>query len=260
MSFATQKLDLRAISSPNRRNLSNNLYKEIFSKIWTGFSHDQFFEYFFEKNYETNLLYLFKKQNKIAGYLIYRVEELAIGNRRYYIPRISANVLPQFMGHRLVTMPVFLASMRMFFKALITRRKILFFFTANSPASYCAFHNRTREIFPNPNKPTPPDLLNIIPSICEAFNMPLKPGSNFICSFPGVGLKSPIKRTLASTRGPIADFYKEVCPEYEKGDALITLMPVSVLSGFLEIGFQCKNIMKNILPGDLGSPKTKKPR
>lgn len=241
-----EKIDLNKLSDSDKSMLSDRLFSQIFDRIWSGFSRDQFHKYFFEGQFPLNRIYLFKSEQKIVGYLIVKFVHIDIRRRKYSIFRVSANVLPKYTGNQLVTWPVFLESCKCFLTWALTPRRLFIFLTSNSPASYCAMYKRTRKIYPSPDQKTPGKILELLPSLSEKFNLNIETHSPFVCRFSGVGLSNPyIVKQQENNLSEGSLFYKKLCPDYSEGQALITLLPLDIVSGLLETMNQIQSALKN---------------
>ncbi|SMF56441.1 hypothetical protein [Pseudobacteriovorax antillogorgiicola] len=261
--FERQRIDLHRMPIEDRSKLSDRLYNDVFSKMWQGFSAEQFQNYFFSGDFANNILYLFRHQGKLVGYVLFRVIHVEIDAGKFGIVRISANVLHDYMGNKLTTIPLFTECARYFFKTLFSRRQMMVFFTANSPASYCAFHNRTRLIFPTPYRPTPVEYSELIRKFSERFHLSPVPQRPLVVRFEGVSTTPILSRTLGHTKGEVASFYRHLCPNYANGEALITIMPITWWGGLLEILNQLRQLASRqasavLLAMGLGSHRQQK--
>ena len=239
-----QKIDLNRLSEIEKRQLSRQLFQTIFSQIWKGFDDEQFYRYFFAGTPPLSKLYLFTKDHELIAYLIVKFVHIDIQKRKFSVFRISANVLPQYIGNKLVTWPVFVESFKCFIRGTFSSRKPLIFFTSNSPASYCATYKRTRKIYPNPDSPCPEKILKLLPLLAEQFNLDVDKNSPYVCTFKGIELISPyIAQLQDEDDSKAARFYKQLCPEYSTGQALITLLPLDFVSGVLESMHQVRQAL-----------------
>lgn len=232
--FKYNYVKLNQIDDNAIRDISDKLYHGIFSKIWTGLSQQNFLEFFFQGDFSQNDLCIITKAEKIIGYTHLRTVEMRIDQKKYKVVRVTANLLPQFMGHHLVTIPIFKSGLIAFIKATLCNKRFLFFFTTNTPSSYCAFHNRTLYTYPSPNRKTPKQFYKIIPKLKDYFHLQ-KGRSLFSCKFEGVNLTREATQSLKVKENRITKYYTQMCPDYESGEALITILPLNLVTGTLEI-------------------------
>lgn len=242
--FHSQKVFLRRCTKEQRWNLASKLYHEIFSQMWAGVSLEAFYSYFFEGDFPQQVIYLYYNKQKLVGYLMFRVIHTKVQSIRFGIPRISANILPEYMGYKLTTIPVFKECVLYFVRSFLNRRKMVLFFTANTPTSYVAMHNRTRLIYPSPYRHTPPIMRKLISQIGEILHLEMTSQDPHTCLYTNVRVKTDLKQRIDESEGDVAAFYRRHCPNFAEGGALLTIMPVSLLSGFAEIANQLKNLSK----------------
>ncbi|MFW7380896.1 MAG: hypothetical protein ACOH5I_18920 [Oligoflexus sp.] len=235
----TDAINLKKITPLARENIAKACYDEVFVKIWEGVNYTDFYHMFFSTA-DSEKIFLFKTTDqKLAGYLIYRVMEIAIEERAFAVGRLSTNVLPHYFGQNLIHRIVFLESSKFFLKNLFTKRTFVLFFTANSPASYCIFKRRSRKVFPCPVLGVPEPFRQLMLDACQRFHIPLDDKVNFVTSYT-VRLKQEVvvKMDLSQKNDDIYRFYMKHCPRYHEGQAMVTMKPIYAMDGFIDMAQQ----------------------
>lgn len=232
----TECINLKRLPLETRHKLAAECYHDIFNRIWDGVNYDLFFDLFFSKS-DVEKLFLFRTNDRqLAGYFSFRVMNIELAKKSYAAIRLSTNILPKYQGQNLLHRLVFVESAKYFFKTLVTRQAFMIFFTSNSPASYCAFKRRARKTYPCPHLATPEEIERVMLLACERFKVPLTNQSEFVSSY-SVRLRPEISqrmRTVAQ-EDEYYRFYLKRCPRYDEGQALVTMKPVTVAGGFIDI-------------------------
>lgn len=236
MDLLIQTINLKSISEPTRHDLARQAYDDVFAKLWHDVSFNEFYKLFFTPA-KHEKLFLFKTADqRLAGYLIFRIVEFQNAKCKYGIVRLSTNVLPAYFGQNIVHRLVFKESLKYFARIVLTGRKLAILFTANSPSSYCILKRRALKVYPGPEQPTPPAIRQMITAACRHLGIQLTDPHRLLTHYPA-RLNSAANQRLQSQaqEDDAYRFYMATCPNYDKGQALVTLMLVNVWEGVHEV-------------------------
>ena len=216
MNISTITYDNNRIGSAERKELSNRLFG-IFSRMWGGYSFEQFENYFFATDYETDKTIEYYHDNELIGYVLVRLLHIEVDGKPSAVMRVSANVLPDYMGLNLTTTAITKEGAKFFFKSVFSRRNFYIFVTANSPASYCAVINRTLIAYPSPYTHTPPHISKISHELATKLNFGPDPKHPFKCKFAGVNINDRIRYKLSLRSSRVSRYFTSHCPNYDQG-------------------------------------------
>ncbi len=237
MKITTVKCNIKKLPDKKKDELVRGLY-QVFTESWEGYSENDFRGYFFSDSYSEDHAYLYYHDKTLIGYVLIRLLPIDVDNAPSAVMRISANVLPDYIGFNLTAPALFKEGGRLFLKSVFQKRKFYVFFTANSPASYCAVINRTLIAYPSPYMRTPPHVARVSRELGQKLKFCPDLQDPFKCHFSGVRVSQVMQKKFDSQTNSVSRFFDEYCPQYRTGDALIVIMPLTLLLGFAELANQ----------------------
>ena len=220
-----------------KKRIQQRAYR-IFSQIWIGYSLKQFESYFFPDEDENLHVTLFFDHHQCIGYCIQNLTPTTVGRSQINLMRVSANVLPEYIGWSLTAQEVFSVGLHFFFQSLWEKRKLILFMTANSPLSYAALVHRTLVAYPTPRKQTPQFYHQLMLEISRQHGLKLSNEYPLICRFSGIRLARDSLDLMESKNSYPIRFFKTFCPDYHKGEALVVAVPLTIGRGLIEISHQ----------------------
>ena len=236
-SFRYETLDLNRLSSAKCHAIARQVYDTVFSKLWLEIDFPTFYQLFFNtRAFQQRIHLIYNEKRKLIGYLIFRVLDLRCSKTSYRVVRLATNILPEYAGNNLVHRMVFRDSLQAFLRSILRGARFMMLFTANTPKTYCLLARRVRSIYPSPHLGIKPRLHQAILSACRQLSIPVTDSTRLTSHHP-TSLSKDLKNQLSSTvrEDDFYRFYLERCPDFDRGQSLITVLELSAWQGMLEI-------------------------
>jgi hypothetical protein len=217
-----------------RQKLSETLYN-VHKHIFKGLNEEEFDHYVVNSpaNFTKIYMYYNKSKKEIAGYFAVHYFEKFINNKQLVIFRAEAGILPEYR-HKNADISFWLKE-SIKFKILHPNKEAYFLVSPINPGVYANLATHIYKIYPRYNSIIPSEVDKLMMLLADEFSLKM------------VEKKNPLIRkvgwiTLATdeedafwqrSKNPHLQFYINSNPDFNEGNGLLTLVPLTFLNLFL---------------------------
>jgi hypothetical protein len=217
-----------------RQRLSRTLYV-VHKHIFKGLNEEEFDHYVVNSPANFTKIYLYhnKSKKELIGYFAVHYFEKFINNKQLVIFRAEAGLVPEY---RHIDADIsFWLKEAIKFKILHPNKEAYFLVSPINPGVYANLANHIYKIYPKYNSIIPLEVEKLMMLLADEFNLKM------------VEKKNPLVRkvgwiTLATdeeeafwqrSKDPHLQFYINLNPNFDQGNGLLTLVPLTFLNLFL---------------------------
>ncbi len=222
----------------------------IHCQIFDGVDTAQFEKKVFDVNAKWSKICIFKNiKGKAVGYYALHAYEKIINSENIVIFRAETGILRDYRKQGNISSFFFKEIIK--YKALHPFQKSYLFCTLVHPSSYHLLSKFFPRYYPNIKYATPPDILERMQQMADAFHEVQLP--NVDPSIRQVGWitrqTAEEQNKWARSREPDTRFFLKKNPDYHKGQGLVTLVPLDLNNILLGSIIFSYNLGKNLIYG-----------
>ncbi len=221
--------DVTTMSDDDRRTRAHEVWCSVNRRVFTSVSPDEFFDYFIGSDAPHNKLQtLHSSDGVMCGYVSVRAVTKRVDGRSYGIVRAATCILPAYRGKSRTTKFIFGEIARCYLSNILRGRRTLFFFTANSPATFYAVARYARRIYPTHRKQTSSRGTKLVRAVGQAFGLMVD--ADGTTTYDGVVMHEEARDTEGWERHPhpAVKLYLDSCPRYLSGQSLAVVVPLAL--------------------------------
>ena len=213
-----------------RQNLSESLYK-VHKCIFEGLNAKEFDHYVVNSPAEVTKIFIYRDKIKkeIIGYAaVHRFEKL-IFDKPLVIFRTEAGLLPE---HRHKNADIyFWFKEALKFKIVHPNKELYYLVCPVNPSVYARFAKYIYKVYPKHDCFTPPEIENLMMKLADEFGLKIADPDNPFVRKVGWITQSTEEEKLfwQNCNNPHIRFYVDLNPDFNKGNGVLILMPLTFL-------------------------------
>ncbi len=215
-----------------RKNLSENLFK-VHKRIFKGLSETEFDHYVVNSPAKVTKIFIYydKTKKEIIGYFSVHRFEKVINDKPLVIFRAEAGLVPE---HRHKNADIyFWFTEAMKFKIFHPNKEVLCLFCPVNPSIYAIFAKYIYKVYPKFNCIIPPTIENLMLQLADEFGLK-KVDHPFVRKVGWITQATEEEKLLwQGCNNPHIRFYIDLNPDFDKGNGVLTLMPLTFLNIFV---------------------------
>jgi hypothetical protein len=215
-----------------RKNLSENLFK-VHKRIFKGLDEKEFDHYVVNSPAKATKIFIYsnKIKKEIIGYFSVHRFEKVINDKPLVIFRAETGLVPE---HRHKNADIyFWFTEAMKFKIFHPNKEILYLFCPVNPSIYAIFAKYIYKVYPRYNCIIPSTIENLMLQLADEFGLK-KVDHPFVRKVGWITQATEEEKLLwLSCNNPHIRFYIDLNPDFDKGNGVLTLMPLTFLNIFV---------------------------
>jgi hypothetical protein len=217
-----------------RQRLSRTLYK-VHKHIFKGPNEEEFYHYVVNSPANFTKIYIYYNKNKkeIVGYFAVHYFEKFFNNNQLVIFREEAGLVPEYR-HKNADISFWLKE-AIKFKILHPNKKVYFLVSPINPCLYANLATHIYKIYPRYNSIIPLEVEKLMMLLADEFSLKMVEEKNPLVRKVGwITLATDEEKAFwQRSKDPHLQFYINLNPDFDKGNGLLTLVPLTFLNLFL---------------------------
>lgn len=222
------------LTHEERQKFSKSLYN-VHNRIFKGLNEKEFDHYVVNSPANDTKIFIYRnkvEKNIIGYYAVHRFEKI-IENKSLIIFRIETGLLPEYR-HKNADVS-FWWKEAIKFKILHPNKKVYFLVTPINPCMYAILAKYIYKVYPTYNSVFPSKVEKLMMLLADEFEIKKLDENNTLVRKIGWITQADDKEKAywQSSKNPHFRFYNDSNPDFEKGNGLLTLIPLTFINLFI---------------------------
>jgi len=217
-----------------RQNLSDNLFK-VHKRIFKGLNEKEFDHYVVNSPAEVTKIFIYKNKSKeeIVGYFAVHRFEKRVNDKPLVIFRAEAGLVPEYRHKNADIYFWFKEALK--FKIFHPNKEIFYLVCPVNPSVYARFAKYMYKVYPKYDCIIPPHIKNLMMQLADEFDLKKVDQNNpFVRKVGWITQATEEEKVFwQSCNDPHIRFYIDLNPDFDKGNGVLTLMPLTFLNLFV---------------------------
>ncbi len=214
-----------------RKNLSESLFK-VHKRIFKGLTEKEFDHYVVNSPAKVTKIFIYKNKSKddIVGYFAVHRFEKHVNDKPLVIFRAEAGLLPEYRHKNADIYFWFKEAMK--FKIFHPNKEIFYLVCPVNPSVYARFAKYIYKVYPKYNSIIPLHIEKLLIQLAEDFGLKTVDQNNpFVRKVGWITQATEEEKVFwQSSNNPHIRFYIDLNPGFDKGNGVLTLMPLTFLN------------------------------
>jgi hypothetical protein len=211
-----------------RQNLSESLYK-VHKCIFKGLNEKEFNHYVVNSPAKVTKIFIYRDKIKkeIIGYFAVHRFEKCINDKPLVVFRAEAGLIPEYRHKNADINFWFKEAMK--FKIFHPNKQIFYLVCPVNPSVYARFGKYIYKVYPKYNCIIPPHIEKLLIQLAEEFGLKKVDQNNpFVRKVGWITQATEEEKVFwQSSNNPHIRFYIDLNPDFDKGNGVLTLMPLT---------------------------------
>jgi len=218
------------LNETDKNDFIDKLYA-LHCKIFSGVNKSTFIHYVVDSPAKTTKICIFKNnEGQFVGYCAAHLFEKRVLNKKYFIFRAEAGLLPQYRRHNTTLMFGFMEAFKFRFSHPFARLYYLGSFV--HPSVFHMFTKFFSKIYPSSNQSTPGKIVKLMCTLADEFQLPVVDSKKPLVRKIGwiTNESEEEKQHWRQKLRPDVRLYLDLNPGYGDGHGLLTLVPLGFIN------------------------------
>jgi hypothetical protein len=219
-----------------RQDLSESLYK-VHKKIFKGLNEKDFDHYVVNSPANATKIFIYrnKRKKEIIGYFAVHRFEKFIDDRPMVIFRAEAGLLPEYRHKNANISFWFTEAVK--FKILHPNKEVYYLVSPINPSVYGRLAKYIYKVYPKYNSIVPPQIEKLMMQLADEFGLEMVDENKPFVRKVGWITQATEKEKVfwQSTDNSHIRFYIDLNPDFDKGNGVLTIMPLTSLNLFISL-------------------------
>lgn len=217
-----------------RHDLSETLYK-VHKQIFKGLNEKDFDHYVVNSPANVTKIFIYrnKRKKEIIGYFAVHRFEKFIDDRPLVIFRAEAGLLPEYR-HKNANISFWFGE-AIKFKILHPNKEVYYLVSPINPSVYARLAKYIYKVYPKYDSIVPPQIEKLMMQLADEFGLEMVDKNKPFVRKVGWITQATEKEKVfwQSSDNPHIRFYIDLNPDFDKGNGVLTLMPLTFLNLFI---------------------------
>ena len=217
-----------------RQRLSESLY-EVHKPIFRGIDEKEFDHYVVNSPADVTKIFIYRNKTKkeIIGYFAVHRFEKFINDKPLVIFRAEAGLVPEYR-HKNADISFWLKE-AIKFKILYPSKEVYYLVSPVNPSVYARLAKYIYKVYPKYNSVIPSEVEKLMMRLADEFGLEMVDENNPLIRKVGwiTQATDEEKAFWQSSKNPHLRFYINSNPDFDKGNGLLTLVPLTPLNLFI---------------------------
>nr|AAU82857.1 conserved hypothetical protein [uncultured archaeon GZfos1D1] len=217
-----------------RQKLSESLY-DVHKRIFKGLDESGFDHYVVNSPANATKIFIYRNKpgKEIIGYFAVHRFEIFINDKLLVIFRAEAGLVPEYR-HKNADISFWLKE-AIKFKILYPSKEVYYLVSPINPSVYARLAKYIYKVYPKYNSVIPPDVEKLMMRLAGEFGLEMVDENNPLIRKVGwITQATDEEKTFwQSSTDPHVRFYIDSNPDFNKGNGLLTLVPLTFLNLFI---------------------------
>jgi hypothetical protein len=230
--ITTETICPSELSPEARHNLSENLYK-VHQRIFKGLNEKEFDHYVVNSPAKVTKIYIYrdKLKKEIIGYFSVHRFEKVIHDKPLVIFRAEAGLVPEYRHKNAEIYFWFKDAMK--FKIFHPNKEVFYLTCPVNPSVYARFAKYIFKVYPKYNCIIHPYIENLMMQSADEFGLK-KVDHPFVRKVGWITQTTEEEKLFwQNCNNPHIRFYIDLNPDFNKGNGVLTFMPLTFLNLFV---------------------------
>ena len=214
-----------------RKNLSEILFK-VHKRIFKGLNEKDFDHYVVHSPAKVTQIFIYKNKcnEEIVGYFAVHRFEKRVDDKPLVIFRAEAGLVPEYRHKNADIYFWFKEAMK--FKIVHPNEEMYYFVCPVNPSVYARFAKYMYKAYPKYDCIIPPHIKKLMMQLADEFDLKIIDQNNpFVRKVGWITQATEEERVFwQSCNNPHVRFYIDLNPDFNKGNGVLTLMPLTFLN------------------------------